>query len=365
MTAIAQIPKGQSIRFATRFENNNNFDNLLGYEDNFVNSIEAINKDAFIYEVSKEQSVVYQILTNYDTITSKIYLNGAEQTFTSSQLSVTKKTSNIGASASESITLGEWATGETKIYFDGELPVWGIIGQSVTIADGGFNNGTYTISEVSYDDDLDGFVLIYVNTYVSGGSSATCATTYNIEDYEVYEVTIDFKYFQLPMSGDNVECYQIEHALTDTTYTDVTFLSEPIRHAQTDTDDMLEIKWSGSGTEFLVDYQYSQENEVHVIGDLFVLEAAGESTTYTDDEQKLYMLDGVYLRKLKLQIERLPRGICEQLALATQHTTFKVNDIEYATDEGASIERIEGNVLNNFEVTLQQVNLTGINTLTE
>ena len=104
MTAIAQIPKSQSFRFATRF-GTNNMDDLLGYEDNYVNSVMAIRKDAFIYEVSKEQSVKYQILTNYDTITTRLYLNGEEQTFTSSQISVTKKTNNIGASDTGSVTL--------------------------------------------------------------------------------------------------------------------------------------------------------------------------------------------------------------------------------------------------------------------
>jgi hypothetical protein len=285
-------------------------DDLLGYEDNFVNSVSAIRKDAFIYEVSKEQQVTYQILTNYDTITTKLYLNGEDESSTSSQISVTKKTNNIGATGSENVTTSEGATGKTNIAFsglDGELPVWGVTGQEITLTDG-YNNGTYTVESATYDEDLDVFVLVIDHTFVSGSTGGTCTTTYNIKEYEVYEVVVDFLYFALPIAGGNVECYQIEHALTDSTYDDVTFLSEPIRHAQTDTDDMLQLTWSGSGTEFLVDYDYEQENEAHIIGDLFELEAGGESTTYTDDEQKLLMLDGVYLRRLTLTIERLPRA---------------------------------------------------------
>jgi len=360
MAVIAQIPKGQSIRFATRFETNT-MDDLLGYEDNFTNSIMALRKDAFIHEFSKNQVVKYQILaSDYDNITTNLYLNGVLQTYTPDQLHSTQLTNNMNVAASEDVTLYEGDTGKTKIYFDGELPVWATVGQSITIADGA-NDGTYSIESLTYDEDLDGFVAIYANTYASGGSGATCSTTYNIKDYEIHEITIDWSEFSI--SGENVECYQIEHAFTDSVYDSITYLSEPLRHAATDSDNILKITWNGSGTEFLVDYDYGQVNELHLVGDLFEIEPAGESSTYTDDDQKLTVLEGVYIRRLKMLIERLPRAICEQLTIATKHTSFYVNGVEFATEENPNIERVEGNVLNNFEVTLQQVELTGVNVL--
>jgi len=365
MTAIAQIPKGQSFRFATR-GGTNNMDDLLSYEDDFTNAVKATGKDAFVYEVSKERVVTYQILTNYDTITTKLYLNGEEETITPNPITVTKKTSNIGASDTENVTLYEGDTGETKIYFDdlyGDLPVWGIVGQSVTIADGGSNNGTYTITEIGYDNTLDGFVLIFTHTFVSGGTGATCQTTYNIKDYEVYEVEVDFSGFPLPIDGSNVECYQIAHELTDTTYSDVTFLSEPIRHAQTDTDGYLVFTWEGDGTEFLIDYQYDQINEAHIKAKLFEVVPRGDINNYQDDEDKIYKLKGRYARALKLQIDYIPRGVSEQLAIALQHTTFKIGGVEFVSSEQPTYSIEENSVLNSFEVEIQQVELNGVNTL--
>jgi hypothetical protein len=224
------ISKSNSLRFANRIT----FGDSANYK-NDENTLSCETDSNIPYkEIQQFQSadvITTQFKSNYQTNTAKVIKSDDSEV----SVPVVKMSNNIGIKDKRDAIKYNIGDGKTGVYFlsgnqydyvtnavtepfilNGSLPEWAQIGNYIQLGAAWF-----LIEEIVYDDTKNADVIVISNIYTGVDTTVIAASSYNRENYEIYEFTIDMvdyidQYFRLELSN------------TDSHFTTITHLSEQI-----------------------------------------------------------------------------------------------------------------------------------------
>jgi len=238
---VADLPsKSNSIRYARRVTNENcsnykNDENTLSCEQAFTQNPRQVNQLFQNCDI-----ITTQIKSNYGTIAATVI----EVDGTETMIPVDQKTTNIAQKGKRDAFQYQLPDGQSGIYFrsgytydfdtdiqngtyalNGGLPIWGVIGNYVIIGAAWFE-----IVNIIFDESKNAEVLVIDDNYIGSDNPIIAGSIYNLQEYEVYEFTIN-------MGSYSDRSIQVNITETDPTFDDVIFLSEILdiqeRHADT------------------------------------------------------------------------------------------------------------------------------------
>jgi len=240
---VADLPsKSNSIRYARRVtetacSNYANDENSLSCEQPYTQNPRMVNQLFQTCDI-----ITTQIKSNYGSIVTTVIQEDGTETL----VPVSKKTTNIGLKDKRDATQYELPNNQSGIFFtsgdtydfdtdiqdgtyalNGGLPAWGVIGNFLTL--GGI---WYEIVNIIFDETKNAEVLVINNNYTGVDIAVIVGSIYNLQEYEVYEFTINMASYP-----DQKIQINITETDTDPSFTEVVFLSELLdiktRHANT------------------------------------------------------------------------------------------------------------------------------------
>jgi hypothetical protein len=300
--------------------------------------------------------VPMQWRSSYDNHTVKIYNSaGALQ----GTLTPIKRTEYIGYTETLDANFSNYGDGKTQIWFPTGLPTFIEIGQSVTIAGQVSLNGTYEIKDIVAGTlEAEGFQsLIVTKNYTEGTDplTGTVSITYNIEEYEIWEVVIDWSAYA---AGE----YYLMIEGTDDQLEDFTAHSEPIQ-TQGDSDEMVKVTAKNIDNAYLIDYSTGIEHMLWLPeAELIPVEPGGEKEVMEDSRRRVVKLREFVTRQVQLNVFAIPHWLVEKIKLALAHDIAKINDVQYEAVDAMSVEMPDPTeTLCNISVRLRQVDFIAEN----
>jgi len=201
-------------------------------------------------------------------------------------------------------------------------------------------------------------LIKYDGTEVDLTSSIVLIATLEtgLKQYEiVYDTT--------SLSGEYYLLFEFEQAL----YPLATYQSEWFE-VDTEFPYHLKIEWLGESETYPDGLIWSTVTQkIWIYGRLFSSYFGAKSTVYEDSSYSLTTLKSQPIKFKKWEIEKIPDWIVEKINIALSHSTFKINGIQYASEERLpESEPIENGLsLYSYEMKLRQVDYEDYSTDTE
>jgi hypothetical protein len=240
---VADLPsKSNSIRYARRVtetacSNYANDENSLSCEQPYTQNPRMVNQLFQTCDI-----ITTQIRSNYGSIVTTVIQEDGTETL----VPVNQKTTNIGLKDKRDATQYELPDNQSGIFFtsgdtydfdtdvqdgtyalNGGLPAWGVVGNFLTL-----DSVWYEIVNIIFDESKNAEVLVINNNYTGVDIAVIVGSIYNLQEYEVYEFTINMASYP-----DQKIQVNITETDTDPSFTEVVFLSELLdiktRHANT------------------------------------------------------------------------------------------------------------------------------------
>lgn len=327
-----------------------NFDNTLLANMHLVN----IEPCSYYQKFLLGDVLTYQYRSSYSFNAVQLYTKAGVLTASYTPL---KKSSNINHVDVRTANFSDAGAGKTQVWFTSDLPSFYAVGQDIVVSGLSGLNGTYTIQDIKPGtlNALGNIVLIINKVYPGGGDplSATVTTTYNIQDYEVYEVQINWGAFAANQ-------YYLKFTGSDSSFTPYIAQSEPIETSASLIDHIL-IKWSNIDNAFKIDYSTGIINFVRVEGRLLLMPAGGESEVMEDSNRRLIKLRENVTRMVQMDVYDVPPYLAEKLRVAMAHDTIVVEGVNYQTDDKLNFTNYEMYALVDLSVKLRQVDFIAEN----
>lgn len=198
---VVFISKENSFRFIEPFESYNTDENR-----SFCKSAAKLNY-GYIQEFLNTDMITTQFRSNFQQISVNA-LNITDNT--SNVIPLNKITNNIGLKTKyNQVKKYRISANQFGLYFvngqildydtnalvdtynlNGSLPLWAMIGNVIQIA-----GVSYYINSIGYDESVNAEVLIFNGAPPLFTQDVTVSSIYNIQDYEVYEFTVDMGMF--------------------------------------------------------------------------------------------------------------------------------------------------------------------------
>ncbi|WCM42410.1 hypothetical protein MG290_01700 [Flavobacterium sp. CBA20B-1] len=161
----------------------------------------------YIQEFLNTDIITTQFRSNYNDVNVSLFNKTDDN---NDFVFVSKLTNNIGLKAKYNqvkkyqisptqfgiyFETGQILDYDTNAVFDtynlnGSLPIWAVLGNVIDI------NGTfYAVDSIGYDENVNAEVLIFNGTSSPNTQDVIVSCVYNIQDYEVYEFTIDMQHY--------------------------------------------------------------------------------------------------------------------------------------------------------------------------
>lgn len=362
MSAYFKISNTNSIRFAERSASTLKTD---------YNSLSSEDINNFSYkEVQKfgKETITTQFRSSYDYV----FANLIDENDVSTALTVTKKTTNFGRQhrldglfynyKGEGVyTALYFLSGNTYTYgtstiigthsLNGELPEFGIIGESVWV-DG---EGTSVISRIVYDEDVDAMVLLILETWSvalpTAPDSAQMQSDYDIADYEVYEFDADFS----ALSNLSYVTVKNRHL----TYPTISLQSE-LLDIQTTHEKTLNIVYYN---EVNSDIMYSTGITHKLIVPYDKIKASDENENeYNITDTTAILIDSEIKDKNTFYFSELSTEVLRKLKIALSSKIVIINNEGYISDGTLNEESVENTNLYTLEAVMIK---TGVNYYSE
>lgn len=229
-TPFFYISKANSFRFANRItwgdsENYKNDENTLSCE------VDVPLPYKEIQQFQSADTPTTQFKSNYQTNVAKVIKSDLSEV----NIPIVKKTNNIGVKDKRDARKYNLGGGKTGIYFisgniydydtnvitgthalNGTLPLWGKSGEYFNIS-----GVWYQIEETVYDESKNAYVIVVESAYTGSEVNVIAGSIFNIENYEVYEFTID-------MNAYIHEKFRVKLENTDPHFPSITHLTELI-----------------------------------------------------------------------------------------------------------------------------------------
>lgn len=209
---------------------------------------------------------------------------------------------------------------------NGNLPEFAEVGNYFSI-----NNIWHQIEQIKYDYDKNADVLILNSIYTGQDESVIVSSIYNVEIFEVYELSIDFSNYM-------DKCLRVQILAQDDNFEDIEIISEKIsvkvRHKNTS----------------LIRYKNSTNTDVYYsTGIEFKVRLEVESIYAEDEEESSVSISDTQSKIYKANIRE--RNVFEWSALSTEmmrklkqiliHDTLSIDNVAYAKNDSPEVEHIK------------------------
>lgn len=284
-----------------------------------------------------------QIKANYETLAVKIYDCNDELVDT---LTPELKIENINQLDKRSVIIAPGEAGQTHVammtgtiydpvtgdaidtYYQsgGRLPSFVRVGMLMTFSSS-YLSGTFEVKEIAYNELLEAWVCVIDANYPLGPKSVIALSTYNLEEYNIYEVEI-----ALPVG----QYYAIFEA-TDSSdvYPDVSWKSEPFWFS--DDSEVVVIDYTSEINEALIDYRTGVEFRLCIPGRFVKYQPDIQGEDFRDDLGNIYLQKSTYNRAWMIETDLLPWWLAEKVMIASRHKNLKIDGIKVVNTEAPEI----------------------------
>ena len=339
----ADLPsKSNSIRFAKRVlhENCSNYKN----DENTLSSEQAYTVNSRIVNQLFQEcdNITTQIKTNYENINVTVI----KEDLTETNIPVNKKSNNIGLKNKRDATKYSLGNNQTGIFFtsgntydyytdvingtyalNGGLPIWGTIGNYMFIS-----GVWYQITDIIYDEQKNSEVLVINDNYTGVDVSVIVGAVYNLQEYEVYEFTIN-------MGDYSNQKIQINITETDSIFDEVIFLSEIIeikeRHPKT-----VEIKYFND-TNTDIFYSTGIENKIRIPIE-YVEGGVEDETDSEKTDVNVYLINAEVYENDTFHFNLLSKQLMRKVVQALSHKFVTIDEVSYVKESSPSITPLIG-----------------------
>jgi len=322
------ISKSNSIRFANRItfgdsENYKNDENTLSCEVD----VKLPYKQLQLFQSA--DVITTQFKSNYASNIAKVIKSDGSEII----VPVIKKTNNIGIKDKRDCILYSLGNNKTGIFFqsgntynydtgldtgtyvlNGSLPIWGVIGNYISI-----ENAWFLIEDIIYDEEKEADIIVFSNNYIGGISLKKVSCIYNIFNYEVYEFTID-------MVNYIDQYFRVKFECTDLQFTTITQLSEEI-WCKVKHDNVLEIKYRNS-TNTDIFYATGITNLIRLEYQSIKGKSDEEEETNKTDTTTILLGSEIY-EVDEILFEPMTKELWRKAIQALSHETVTINGVGY------------------------------------
>lgn len=249
--------------------------------------------------------------------------------------------------------------GKTGMYFDGGneylpntdtiignsdyvkyTPTWAKVNQVVNIE----TLGSFKISELGFDKDLDRGYAILENLAIGGAQDAKVQVLYNIQPYNVLETYT----FASSIAGGKAKLV-IEKGLAFDQIDGNPWVSEDIVITE-NYDDLLDIKFNSSKNVAGLVFQSQYEGIIRLEGRVTEV-FSGESEGFDGDQNYYPLVDTLFLRH-ELTTQYITGKMAYKLAIVTALDGFQVNGIKCRRSDFPEITPLGDSNLYTFRCVL-------------
>ena len=325
-----------------------NVENTLFNEQNIPN----LNKYYFRQPFELGTVVRTQIKTPYRNLTARIIDDCTEEVIQT--ITPDLKVQNIGQKDKrDCYVTGDINSGNFLVFFPkgdiyepgttnvinsytsrGQLPQFAQIGMFVELSGNpDFPTGSIKVNDFVYNENV-GFWCLELNAAVTNQlwyndvASGICESTYNAEEYDVYEFGFT----------ENKGQYRVEIEATDdsSNYDDLLFISEPIYFDNF--NDVVTIQYTSEDNQSGINYQTGIIFTLKIPGRLFTYSPAGDDETFEDDYGNKLIQKAVYIAQLQLETGMIPAWLAEKIVIASTHENLTIQGIELTMAERPETE---------------------------
>jgi hypothetical protein len=277
------------------------------------------------------QATTIQWRSSYRTHTVKIY---NEANVLQSTIIPAKKTGYLNKPDSRTANFSDAGANQTQVWFPGGMPNIYEIGQDITVTDNAEVNGEYEIVDIRVGTgEAEGhLVLVIDHTYtaMTDPITATVATVYDVEPWDVWEVTIDW-------SELGAGKYYITFNGTDNQFDSFSARSEPVEIVSDDSK-LLSLSYFNMENAFKIEYSTGITFTLRVEGELLPDKPGGEREVMEDSRRRPITLREYVTRNMNLVVEGVPPYIGEKIRLALAHDYVVIDGKEFQKADDVNIE---------------------------
>ena len=214
----------------------------------------------------------------------------------------------------------------TDDYFqsNGRLPSFVRVGMLITFDAVGFT-GTFEVEDIVYNEIIQAWACVIDANYI-GSDVLQALSTYNLEEYNIYEVEI-----ALP-AGQYYAVFEATDA--STLYPDQEWKTEPF---WIDNSEVVVIDYSSEVNEALIDYRTNIEFRLCIPARFAKYQPDVQGEEFRDDLGNIYLQKSTYNRTWAIETDLLPWWLAEKVMIASRHRTLKINGIEVVNTEAPEI----------------------------
>src|SRR5690554_21751 len=220
---------------------------------------------------------------------------------------------------------------DTYFQAGGRLPSFARVGMLIEVDVTHYNThlqGTFKVEDIVYSADQDAWVcVIGVDFGVSGGHYFTALSTYNIEEYNIYEFGFN----------ENAGQYYATIEATDssTMYPDVLFKSEPIYF--TDDVPVVVIDYSSEINDALIDYSTGIIFRLCVPGRMIKYQPSVDGEEFKDDLGNIFLQKSTYNRTWGIETDLIPWWLAEKVIIASRHRQLSIDGIQVVNTDAPEV----------------------------
>lgn len=217
---------------------------------------------------------------------------------------------------------------DTYFQAGGRLPSFARVGMLIGV-DAPHLQGTFEVEDIVYSADQEAWVcVIGVDYGVSGiGDYCTALSTYNIEEYNIYEFGFN----------ENAGQYYATIEATDssTMYPDVRFKSEPIYF--TDDVPVVVIDYSSEINDALIDYSTGVVFRLCIPGRMIKYQPSVDGEEFKDDLGNIFLQKSTYNRTWGIETDLIPWWLAEKVIIASRHRQLSIDGIQVVNTDAPEV----------------------------
>lgn len=328
------ISKSNSLRFAKRVDFNTNYKN----DENTLSC--EVECDLVYKEVQLFQSndvVQTQFKSNYTLNIAKVVKSDLSEI----TIPVIKKTQNLNQkdkrdaiiSANGINTYVHFTAGNVYDYatnavtgtyaLNGSLPVWAKVGNYINI------NGSWNlIEDILFDENLNSDVIVFYGIYLQPTANVIVSCIFNIEEYEVYEFSIDMVNY----IDQNI---RVKIICSHNLFLDLIHLSEQI-NVKVKQLNTAEIKYKN---ETNTDVFYSTGIQPLIRQTINFINAINEQSSekYKTDTNVVLLNADIYEGDEYI-FEPVTKELMRKIIRALSHETIFIDNVGYVKNDAVEVE---------------------------
>lgn len=190
-----------------------------------------------------------------------------------------------------------------------------------------FTFGTFKVSAVVRNSSINGMALV-IDTPFQSFVPEICKTTYNIEDWNVFEVDID-----MGLLDTTIE-HQMTIDFTDSAYPAKQWISEPFTISSDDS--LIELVYSGEQTINNM-IPTGIDHRIYLEAQFFDYEPKTEIETFEDDRMNEITLKRSLAQNIILKTHAIPQYLAHKIGLAMLFDTIYVDGLPFEPVNQAKI----------------------------